>query len=151
MFTLELSWWAGSKQDPLHPTVGFVPWLTAGPPRAEWSLHLFPNPFFHVSLTLLNPGGWGVSVGGKDTVGWEQPLRTSQQGREGGGLEPSRRGPAEQTCCAPPAGSWEHNISHSVQFSSVQSLSRVQLFVTPWITARQASPSITNSWNFRCL
>ena len=33
----------------------------------------------------------------------------------------------------------------SVQFSSVQSLSRVWLFATPWITARQASPSITNS------
>ena len=33
------------------------------------------------------------------------------------------------------------------QFSSVQSLSRVQLFATPWITARQASLSITNSWN----
>ena len=32
-----------------------------------------------------------------------------------------------------------------VQFSSVQSLSRVRLFVTPWITARQASLSITNS------
>ena len=31
------------------------------------------------------------------------------------------------------------------QFSSVQSLSRVRLFVTPWITARQASLSITNS------
>jgi len=31
-------------------------------------------------------------------------------------------------------------------FSSVQSLSRVWLFVTPWITARQASLSITNSW-----
>ena len=30
-------------------------------------------------------------------------------------------------------------------FSSVQSLSRVRLFVTPWITARQASLSITNS------
>ena len=29
----------------------------------------------------------------------------------------------------------------SVQFSSVQSLSRVWLFVTPWITARQASLS----------
>ena len=29
--------------------------------------------------------------------------------------------------------------------SSVQSLSRVQLFVTPWITAHQASLSITNS------
>ena len=32
-----------------------------------------------------------------------------------------------------------------VQFSSVQSLSRVRLFVTPWTAARQASPSITNS------
>ena len=30
-------------------------------------------------------------------------------------------------------------------FSSVQSLNRVQLFATPWITARQASLSITNS------
>ena len=31
------------------------------------------------------------------------------------------------------------------QFSWVQSLSRVQLFATPWIAARQASLSITNS------
>ena len=31
------------------------------------------------------------------------------------------------------------------QFSSVQSLSRVWLFVTPWTAARQASLSITNS------
>ena len=31
------------------------------------------------------------------------------------------------------------------RFSSVQSLSRVQLFVTPWTAARQASLSITNS------
>ena len=31
------------------------------------------------------------------------------------------------------------------QFSSVQSLSSVRLFATPWITARQASLSITNS------
>ena len=34
-----------------------------------------------------------------------------------------------------------------MEFSSVQSLSRVWLFVTPWITARQASLSITNSWS----
>ena len=33
------------------------------------------------------------------------------------------------------------------QFSSVHSLSRVRLFATPWITARQASLSITNSWS----
>ena len=31
------------------------------------------------------------------------------------------------------------------QFSSVQSLSCVQLFATPWTAARQASLSITNS------
>ena len=35
--------------------------------------------------------------------------------------------------------------SHSVQFSSVQLLSHVRLFATPWIAARQASLSITNS------
>ena len=32
-------------------------------------------------------------------------------------------------------------------FSSVQSLSHVQLFATPWIAACQASLSITNSWS----
>ena len=31
--------------------------------------------------------------------------------------------------------------------SSVQSLSRVRLFVTPWIAAHQASLSITNCWS----
>jgi len=38
-------------------------------------------------------------------------------------------------------------ILSSVQFSSIQSLSRVRLFATPWIAARQASLSITNSWS----
>ena len=33
----------------------------------------------------------------------------------------------------------------SIQFSSVQLFSRVRLFATPWIAARQASLSITNS------
>ena len=36
-------------------------------------------------------------------------------------------------------------MNESVQFSSVQSLSRVQLFATPWTTACQPSLSITNS------
>ena len=35
----------------------------------------------------------------------------------------------------------------SIQFISVQSLSHVRLFATPWITACQASLSITNSRN----
>jgi hypothetical protein len=33
------------------------------------------------------------------------------------------------------------------EFSSVQSLSHVQLFVTPWTAACQASLSIANSWS----
>ena len=33
------------------------------------------------------------------------------------------------------------------QFSSVQSLSRVRLFATPWITEHQVSLSITNFWS----
>ena len=38
----------------------------------------------------------------------------------------------------------KHSTFIFVEFSSFQSLSRVRLFVTPWITARQASLSITN-------
>ena len=40
-----------------------------------------------------------------------------------------------------------NSITGREDFSSVQSLSRVWLFATPWIAARQASLSITNSWN----
>ena len=45
---------------------------------------------------------------------------------------------------------WKGNLKergHPYQFSSVQSLSCVRLFVTPWTAARQASLSITNSWS----
>ena len=34
-----------------------------------------------------------------------------------------------------------------IQFSSVRSLSHVQLFATPWTAACQASLSVTNSWS----
>ena len=47
---------------------------------------------------------------------------------------------AERTC-------WLSFCLSSHQFGSVQSLSRVRLFATPWIVARQASLSITNSWS----
>ena len=44
-----------------------------------------------------------------------------------------------------------YSLTSSVQFSSVQSLSRVRLFATPRITARQVSLSITNSrGSLRC-
>ena len=41
-----------------------------------------------------------------------------------------------------------HSTYHnSTSFMSVQSLSCVRLFVTPWTATRQASLSITNSWS----
>ena len=45
---------------------------------------------------------------------------------------------------------WQKHLeSHKrrIQFSSVHLLSCVWLFATPWIAARQASLSITNSWS----
>ena len=42
-------------------------------------------------------------------------------------------------------GSWYQGSPIIYEFSSVQSLSHVRLFVTPWIAARQASLFITNS------
>ena len=45
-------------------------------------------------------------------------------------------------------GTWGYTRSqHCLQVSSIQSLSHVQLFATPWTAARQASLSITNSWS----
>ena len=52
------------------------------------------------------------------------------------------RSPLESTWGLHPEG---HHWAIILQFSSVQSLSHVQLFATPWITAHQASLSITNS------
>ena len=40
-----------------------------------------------------------------------------------------------------------HFLNNSLQLSLVQLFSHVWLFVNPWITARQASLSITNSWS----
>ena len=59
------------------------------------------------------------------------------------GLKKERRASKTQGATLPPSGN--SASSHPLQFSSVQSLSRVWLLATPWITARQASLSITNS------
>ena len=58
--------------------------------------------------------------------------------------------PWDRTCISCLAAQFfptEPQYKVSVQFSSVQSLSRVRLFGTPWIAARQASLSITISWS----
>ena len=40
-----------------------------------------------------------------------------------------------------------NDINYIIFVSSVQLLSCVRLFATPWTAARQASLSITNSWS----
>ena len=53
-----------------------------------------------------------------------------------------------QWCPGQKAGSpWLLCLSHFTYISSVQSLSRLWLFATPWTAARQASLSISNSWS----
>ena len=44
-------------------------------------------------------------------------------------------------------GLFDTKPGSGVQFISVQSLSRVRLFVTVWTVARQASLAVTNSWS----
>ena len=66
----------------------------------------------------------------------------------GAGPTPSSAARQESTSLDGSTGTGVHpsrTLESTVQFSSVQSLSHVRLFATPWITARQASLSITNS------
>ena len=51
-------------------------------------------------------------------------------------------------CMVISSGKFGRTLRCWVAFSSVQLLSRVQLFVTPWTAAHQASLSITNSWSW---
>ena len=97
-------------------------------------------------LTLCDPVG--CSLPGSSVQGISQPWRL-----EWGAISFSRGSsrPRDQTCVSC-IGRWVlyHCTTGSPivsMFRSDQSLSPVQLFVTPWIAARQASLSITNSWS----
>lgn len=57
------------------------------PESCTGPLHLFPNTSFHMSLTSTQPRRLRMATGGKDTVGHEQPLRATQQGRGRGSIE----------------------------------------------------------------
>ena len=92
------------------------------------------------------------------TVAHQDPLFMGilQAGMLGWFAMPSSKGPSRPrdlthvSCIADGFFTWatgEARIRESVQFSSVQSLSHVQLFATPRTAARQASLSITNSWS----
>ena len=98
---------------------------------------------------------------------WHEWLRTRlpKQEKQGGSTPGLRRssgaehGDAPQCSCLEnpmDRGAWwaaVHGVAKSwtllkqLQFSSVQSLSHVQLFATQWTAASQASLPITNSWS----
>ena len=60
-------------------------------------------------------------------IDWAKPFRLKKKRKETASM---------------PEDNWK-----KLQFSSVQSLSHVRLFVTPWIAVCQASLSITDSWS----
>ena len=81
----------------------------------------------------VRPLGWKDPLEKKVTTRSSIPVWKIPWTEEPGGLQ--SRGQKESDTTEWP----------SVQFSSVQSLSHVRRFVTPWTAARQASLSITNS------
>ena len=101
-----------------------------------WQCELFTNLFKHQELFCLLVSNNLMVVysytWSELSRRWERPLKISRA----------------QTLCRLFLTSAMPYITISVQLlSSVQSLSCVRLFATPWITAHQASLSITISWS----
>ena len=86
------------------------------------------------SLTCC--GQWGHKGVGYDWGTEQQQTINAEQTRS--------RKRVTVPLCHP--GAWKV-VHHSIQFSSVQLLSHVRLFATPWTAACQASLPITNSWS----
>ena len=98
-----------------------IPWIVACQPPLSMG---FPRQGFWSGLPFLSPGY--LLNSGMDSV---------SSTLAGGLFTTEPQG-------FPWTESWYH---YNIQFSSVQLLSHVRLFVTPWIAARQASLCITNS------
>ena len=108
-------------------------WVTALKPSSCWPCSKLDND-------ILQTASPRVPV--PSTVVWKHFFRILLgSGKRYGSSNPIRK---------LPHWGWEAKVGNAsdqrlVQFSSVQSLSCVQPFVTPWIAARQASLSVTNS------
>ena len=99
---------------------------------------------------ILNLGKWqSEAIAGVHSL---ENLKTGQ----GNGMRLEKQTVLSAAWFSQILGSWifymVDEVSHligkrSVQFSSVQLLSCVWLFATPWTAARQASLSITNTWS----
>ena len=93
-----------------------------------------PAPLPSVMAPLhADPGTRGVISHGQEHIGHPSSHRNADMPQNFCTWHGLHKGHPLWLCTAHPA------------FSSVQSLSHVQLFATPWTAARQASLSITNS------
>ena len=75
------------------------------------------------------PAPWRITVNFQNTSNILQTFTENKRGSRGSSYRRNQK----------------NRKQNGFQFSSVQSLSRVRLFATPWIAAHQASLSITNS------
>ena len=100
-----------------------------------------------LNVCVLSPAPTKIHCLSSDTQCiWRWGFREAKRFRWGhGGLKLNTQ--KTKIMASIPITSWDSAdfIFSSVQFSSVQSLSRVRLFATPWTATRQASLSITNS------
>ena len=137
------------------PRMGLHPWQVVCSGLRGWALDLsrsgfcldsapFKNVFYFGAMLCSM---WDLSSLTKDRT--QAPCRGSTESQPLG----IRKVPdsasflqVEQLYLSQP---WSLHLS--VHFSSVQSLSCVRLFAMPWIAARQASLSITNSWSLHRL
>ena len=95
--------------------------------------HFFPWGSHHQVVSSLRTGTMSYSCHKSHTPRTVcRALYEARKGRKT--VEKNKRGAAQE-------------VRWGSQFSSVQLLSRVRLFATPWIAACQASLSITNSWS----
>ena len=116
-------------------------------------LNLKLQYFGHLMQNLKRPWCWErLKVGGEgDDRGWDGWMGLLTQWtrvwvNSGSWRWTGRPGVLQSMGSQRVGHDWvtKHSTVHS---RSVQSLSRVRLFATPWIAARQASLSITNSWS----
>ena len=100
-----------------------------------------------VGSLLLSLGFWCIRFWGTLQESISQSSVSSGSSIVGLMVTSSKRAYGIPKSAAPraPVPVADHHQSGTPQFSSVQSLCHVRLFVTPWTTAHQASLSITNS------
>ena len=145
-------------------------WVVPGDATKTWwsfsHLHLALLSWVGFALKAPSLSTWWVCVPDQSCVTLCEPTDCSPLDSSVHGIFPARilewlakpfsRGsspPRDRTCISCTAAKF-FPLSHlgsptyKFQFSSVQSLSRVRLFATPWTAARQASLSITNSWSW---